>query len=40
MFRNFAGQVASGQLNEEWPDMAWKTQQVMAACLDAARAGG
>jgi hypothetical protein len=37
LFRNFAEQIRSGQLNELWPEMALKTQQVMSACLDAAR---
>ena len=40
MIRNFASQVRSGKLNLEWPEMALKTQQVMDACLDSARAGG
>ncbi|HEY3863455.1 MAG TPA: Gfo/Idh/MocA family oxidoreductase [Verrucomicrobiae bacterium] len=40
MFRNFAGQAASGKLNEEWPGWAVKTQQVMDACLQSARRGG
>jgi predicted dehydrogenase len=39
-FRNFARQVRSGQLNEAWPDLALKTQQVMDACLASARADG
>ncbi len=38
LFRNFAHQVRSGSLNEAWPEMALKTQQVMTACLDSARA--
>ena len=40
LFRNFAEQVRSGQLNEVWPQAALKTQIVMAACLDSAHAGG
>lgn len=40
LFRNFANQVRSGQLNEFWPEMALKTQQVMEACLASARADG
>ena len=40
MIRNFTNQVRSGKLNPEWPEMAWKTQQVMDACLESARAGG
>ena len=38
LFRNFATQVRSGALNEHWPDMALKTQQVMASCFESARA--
>jgi hypothetical protein len=38
LFRNFADQVRSGSLNETWPDIALKTQQVMNACFDSARA--
>jgi predicted dehydrogenase len=37
MFRNFAAQIQSGKLNKQWPEMALKTQQVMDACLEAAR---
>ena len=37
MFRNFANQVFSGLVNEEWLDWARKTQQVMDACLASAR---
>ena len=40
LFRNFADQVRSGRLNEAWPDMALKTQQVMEACWASARAEG
>jgi predicted dehydrogenase len=40
LFRNFANQVRSGQFNDEWPDIALKTQQVVNACLDSALAGG
>jgi hypothetical protein len=40
LFRNFANQVRSGQLNLSWPDMAIKTQAVACACLESARAGG
>jgi predicted dehydrogenase len=36
MFRNFADQVNSGKLNEDWPKWALLTQQAMAACLEAA----
>jgi predicted dehydrogenase len=37
MFRNFANQVFSGRLNDDWPMWALKTQQVMDACLESAR---
>ena len=37
MFRNFANQVFSGKLNDDWPMWALKTQQVQDACLEAAR---
>jgi predicted dehydrogenase len=40
MFRNFASQVFSGKLNDDWPMWALKTQQVQDACLDAARKNG
>jgi len=40
LFRNFAAQVQSATLNQLWPDMALKTQQVMQACHDSARANG
>jgi predicted dehydrogenase len=36
MFRNFAEQIKSGQLNEHWPEIALKTQEVMCACLESA----
>ena len=39
MWRNFANQVFSGQLNEEWPQWALKTQTVLDACLAAGRSG-
>jgi predicted dehydrogenase len=39
LFRNFSSQVQSGKLNEAWPEMAFKTQQVMNACFESARAG-
>jgi predicted dehydrogenase len=39
LFRNFSSQVQSGKLNEAWPAMALKTQQVMNACFESARAG-
>jgi predicted dehydrogenase len=37
MFRNFARQVFSGKLNDDWPMWVLKTQQVQDACLEAAR---
>ena len=37
MFRNFANQVFSGQLNEAWPMWSLKTQMVLEECLKAAR---
>jgi predicted dehydrogenase len=40
MFRNFANQVRSGRLNEEWPGWTLKTQWVQDACLKSALAGG
>ena len=39
MFRNFANQIFSGKLNDEWPEIALKTQQVQDACLAAAKSG-
>lgn len=39
LFRNFTAQVRSGQLNTEWPDIAYKTQLLMNACYDSACAG-
>jgi hypothetical protein len=38
MFRNFADRVLSGKLNAEWPMWALKTQEVLDACFDSARA--
>ncbi len=40
LYRNFADQVRSGKINVEWPEAALKTQIVMDACLESARAGG
>ena len=37
MFRNFASQVFSGQLNDAWPRWSLKTQMVLDECLKAAR---
>jgi predicted dehydrogenase len=39
LFGDFAAQVQSGQLNAEWPEIAFKTQAVMEACLESARNG-
>jgi predicted dehydrogenase len=39
-FRNFAEQIRAGQMNQDWPDEALKTQIVMCACLESARANG
>lgn len=39
MFDNFARQIFSGKLNEEWPVWSLKTQQVTNACLEAAHGG-
>src|SRR4051812_9566166 len=39
LFRDFAKQVLSGQLNAEWPEIAFKTQAVVEGCLDSARKG-
>lgn len=38
MVRTFADQALSGKLREDWPDWALKTQIVVNACLDSARA--
>jgi predicted dehydrogenase len=40
MFRRFAEQARSGELNDLWPEMALKTQAVMQACLASARSDG
>ncbi|MCI0536043.1 MAG: Gfo/Idh/MocA family oxidoreductase, partial [Verrucomicrobiales bacterium] len=40
LFRNFAQQVRSGRVNQDWFNIAMKTQQVMEACLASARADG
>jgi predicted dehydrogenase len=40
MFHNFANQVFSGKLNEEWPMWALKTQQVLDACYKSAQESG
>ncbi len=40
LFRNFAEQVRSGNLNNEWPEIALKTQKIIHACLESANADG
>ena len=40
MFRNFADQVRAGKLNDDWPQWALKTQQVVDACYNSALNGG
>ncbi|MEW6157949.1 MAG: Gfo/Idh/MocA family oxidoreductase [Verrucomicrobiota bacterium] len=40
LFRNFSAQVLTGQLNDEWPAIAFKTQQVMNACYQSALCHG
>jgi predicted dehydrogenase len=37
MFRNFANQVFSGRLNDDWPMWSLKTQQVLDACFKSAQ---
>jgi predicted dehydrogenase len=37
MWRNFANQVCSGKLNEDWPRWSLATQKVLDACHDSAR---
>ena len=39
MWRNFANQIATGKLNEDWPMWSAKTQKVMDACHEAAKLG-
>jgi predicted dehydrogenase len=39
MWRNFANQIASGKLNDDWPQWARQTQKVLDACLEAGRSG-
>jgi predicted dehydrogenase len=39
LFRNFNDQIRSGQLNQQWPEIALKTQILMDACLESARSG-
>jgi predicted dehydrogenase len=40
MFSHFADQVHSGALEQFWPEMAMKTEQVMQACRDSSRLDG
>jgi predicted dehydrogenase len=40
MIRNFTKQAQSGRLDHFWPGVSLKTQQVLDACLQSARAGG
>ena len=40
LFRHFGDQVQSGQLNRDWPDQAFRTQQAMEGCFRSAREGG
>jgi predicted dehydrogenase len=39
MWRNFAKQISSGRLNQDWPMWSLKTQIVLDACLKSARRG-
>jgi len=40
LFRHFVDRVLAGTLNPAWPEMAFKTQLVMEACLESSRAHG
>jgi predicted dehydrogenase len=40
LFRNFAQLVLSGKLDDSWPEIALRTQRVMAACYESAQNGG
>jgi len=40
MIRNFANQIHSGQMTDEWPMMALTTQRVMDACFKSAKNDG
>lgn len=40
MVRTFSGLVTAGTVDPSWPDIAWKTQVVLDACLSSARNGG
>jgi len=37
LFRNFSNLVRSGKLDQQWPEIALKTQLVLDACLESAR---
>lgn len=39
MIRNFAAQIQTGRLDQDWPEIALKTQRVMDACLESGRSG-
>jgi predicted dehydrogenase len=39
MWRNFADQIFTGRLNDDWPMWALKTQQVLDACFESAKGG-
>ncbi len=39
LFSNFANQVASGSMNDAWPQRALKTQRLLDACLESAANG-
>lgn len=39
LFRDFAAQILSGKLNDSWPEIALKTEQVMTTCFESARQG-
>ena len=36
LFRDFAAQILTGELNEDWPEQALKTQQLLNACYQSA----
>jgi predicted dehydrogenase len=40
LYRHFAELVRSGRPDPLWPDIAWRTQVVMEACLRSAQSGG
>lgn len=40
LFRNFSNLVLSKKIDESWPEISLKTQQVMEACLNSARQDG